>query len=687
MYLQEKIVPIKNHTVFAISLLNEHLLHLFADADISNHGYAYIMDSHSMKKKNVLSLCTIATSSGSKETGLVFPIEALVSHAGLVILIFKREYQYTFRLVDLLHDKVLFEKTQDTRLGRYLAINETGTFGLLYTNSNMLTESFQKTQSNLQTIETLVTSITLDDQDTLMEKLSQLEEIVNTSPSHYEPNFRLDVINLKDQTIVTTLEGNPIVHQSASYQDGWLIYYFDNQKNKFILALYNALGKKIKEYLINTTMSARLYVNNLSETCILLLPNNSIIMIDLLNGIQQSIQPHKGLVSKESIIQCAINESGTQIATLTSTGDIAITQLNNEKPITTLFAKIAPFTDLMELNNQYKPTMATGISFLEKTLLSITAGCYQEITNNLSSTSTNSDLEIQLNEIPSQQELKELAIKIGLSRVADKLTEYYSPMILCKSKPNTAKQIGISHFGGDPDLLDNSYWPLWQKRPMQFIGQFNLEDIAKKVPHSDLPKTGLLSLFIGVDPEGMMIYPSEGIKGNEWKILYQKDMTALQTIKKHTFEYLIDFQPIDFETLHRLPQDDSILIEALHLTREEMIAYQNLMTAINQDDDSYIESPSNARNAMLGHPAIFQNNDLELSCELCRQLGSYFEYPQDTSLLEKLNSDAKELRLLFQLLDEEKLELGLGEFYYFFFITKEDLKNENFDRVWLNGQC
>lgn len=718
MYFREKLFPLVENQALAISLFDEHLVHLFPGKDTFNWGYAHIVNRHTLEKRCVLPLCTrtmppdqekitdylrsaqyVESTSErekyafyaeiEKQTGIAYPIDALVAPNGLAILTFKESDEYFFRTLDLMQNKILTEQRVSTRNSRWLALNDTGTLGVRWRNIN---DNGQPVRNPLLDIASLMKSIS----DGILINLSK------SFASSDKPDLCLEIVRLDELTVTATMETtshlgiNRTAHVSC-YLDNWLVCIHNPQTNEHVLSCYDAQGKKRQEYSIASQYGVQhMEVNNQSGRCKILLLNDRIVIIDLTQGTQKKLNPHMGLTSRDSIINSCLNHDGTLLATIASNNEVVLTSLHTEKPASRLLKTFTSSPAPLTPDGKYTVRMNAGLTFVDDDVMLLTNGQPEIIDD---SNNQNGQIQIlqdatpviTLDQKPSLQELKGIATQLGLARIADPLVEYYAPMVICEALPSLKKnQPGLSCFGGHPDLVDAALWPMWQGRPMQFIGQFNLMEIANKVPDSDLPKTGLLSLFIAIDAEGMMIYPGDHIEGNEWKVIYQKDMTGLKTISHHSFEYEIDFCAIDFRALYRLPNDDSILIESLQLTREEMAAYQELTRLINGDeesDESDKDLNSNENIALRGHPAAFQGNDLELGCEMARQTGSYFDYPQDTEQLNQFKDNAKELRLLFQLMDSEYIDLGLVEFYYFFFISKEDLKNENFDRIWLNGQC
>ncbi|MEZ4335409.1 MAG: YwqG family protein [Sandaracinaceae bacterium] len=66
---------------------------------------------------------------------------------------------------------------------------------------------------------------------------------------------------------------------------------------------------------------------------------------------------------------------------------------------------------------------------------------------------------------------------------------------------------GSSRLGGDPDLPRGTPWPHHAGGPYRFVGQLNLEEVAAEV---QLPRCGLLSLFVADDPEQSFFWQDAG---------------------------------------------------------------------------------------------------------------------------------------------------------------------------------
>lgn len=282
--------------------------------------------------------------------------------------------------------------------------------------------------------------------------------------------------------------------------------------------------------------------------------------------------------------------------------------------------------------------------------------------------------------------------RFGLERVTTEIAAYWSPAVLLKLKRagKKALPVGSSHLGGEPDLPANTPWPQWQNNPMCFIAQFKLEEVAAVQPDNLLPKSGLLSLFMGIDTGDAILGMPES-KGM-LKMIWTPADTRLQRQSMPTVpEDLEPFARYDAATIsfkpggYVLPKEDSYLIEALHLTPEELENYMDLIQQLNK------ELPDGApAHQLLGHPWALQGNDMEMACARAFAGQDPFtlslaDDPQHNEWLRR----ASGWQLLLQLdSDETNSNLLWGDAgLNYWFIQHADLKQQKFDDIWVQMQC
>ncbi len=85
--------------------------------------------------------------------------------------------------------------------------------------------------------------------------------------------------------------------------------------------------------------------------------------------------------------------------------------------------------------------------------------------------------------------------------------------------------IGISHFGGSPDLPPDFQWPQWQGVPQSFIAQIRLDEVAGFTPARMLPPEGLLSFFYDANQETYGDQPSD--QGG-WSVFFFANLPVLK---------------------------------------------------------------------------------------------------------------------------------------------------------------
>jgi uncharacterized protein YwqG len=140
--------------------------------------------------------------------------------------------------------------------------------------------------------------------------------------------------------------------------------------------------------------------------------------------------------------------------------------------------------------------------------------------------------------------------------------------------------------------------------------------------------------------------------------------------------------PFFSEETVTLPPWESLLIDALNLTAEQLDAYQNLLEKTYQDDRW------STRAILGGHPEQIQG-DIMLECAIvaaglhCGD-GSAYQDPR----LPIFRGQARQWRLLFQVPSSDAAGMmwgDLGCLYYC--IRDEDLRARRFERSWMILQC
>lgn len=256
-----------------------------------------------------------------------------------------------------------------------------------------------------------------------------------------------------------------------------------------------------------------------------------------------------------------------------------------------------------------------------------------------------------------------------------------------------ANKIGSTRFGGKPDVPKGFQWAYYEgegldgvtkKRPLSFIAQFDLDEIAKYDTENLLPKTGLLSFF----------YETDSMCGGY-------DPKHKGCARVYYFENKENLSPMDFPD----DLDEEFRFPSVGIKTKREDSYQDYPDFLLQRDkllecwDDYdraakglkINTPANS-SKLLGWADIIQNN-MTIECELISRgyyLGGDWSKVTPRDMQEAEQSSLKDWLLLFQLdtVTKDGFELMFGDcgrIYYY--IRKEELQARNFDNVWLIMQC
>lgn len=285
----------------------------------------------------------------------------------------------------------------------------------------------------------------------------------------------------------------------------------------------------------------------------------------------------------------------------------------------------------------------------------------------------------------NKDELKAILMNLARNEVRISYNEIDEPLSACSSK-----------IGGKPSVPADFVWPRYQgesydgitkERPLSFMAQINLKDAAIYDTENLLPETGILSFFYeqmsmpwGFSPEDsgsakVYYFPAKEVL-NPMDVPADMDEEAVMPEFAITFEKHISLP--GFEDFPDEMTDMQIDWEDYNECRAEC--------GYSCDDWGEVTK-------LLGYPDIIQSS-MEEECEsLARGYRQgcpedYAAIPKD--ILKDIKEKSKDWILLFQMGTIE----GYGSEYMFgdcghiyFWIRKQDLQNQEFDKVWLILQC
>lgn len=253
---------------------------------------------------------------------------------------------------------------------------------------------------------------------------------------------------------------------------------------------------------------------------------------------------------------------------------------------------------------------------------------------------------------------------------------------------------GKTKFGGKPYVPEGFEWPYYEgedmfedraNRPLSFMAQFDLSQLAEFDKDEKLPPTGILSFFYDFESQRWGFDPKD--KGCVRVFLFS--------------EYEGEFSERDF------PDDlpEHLRFPEMGIAAKCSQSYQSYEDFMMQRDPCKLQweeyegvekilnikvPPTGCK--LLGWADPIQGN-MTKQCELVASrgyfLGDGWDHvtPQDRQEAEQWAND--EWQLLFQVNNElSGYKLNLGDNgRMFIYIRKEDLENRNFDNVWLVLQC
>ena len=252
----------------------------------------------------------------------------------------------------------------------------------------------------------------------------------------------------------------------------------------------------------------------------------------------------------------------------------------------------------------------------------------------------------------------------------------------------------VSKIGGKPFVPKDFEWPYYtgvdyldenlKRRPLSFLAQFNLKDIAPFDSDNVLPKSGMLSVFYeletmrwGFDPDdsgcAKIFYFSEINEFGEAD--YPEDLDE---------DFIVTEFFVEASSHISIPQ----FCDYMEDDKPDWDDYDECCIAAGYDPDEW-----GTYSKFLGYADVIQN-PMQEECE-CVTRGYRRGCPEDIKKIpdaEKLDikERANDWVLLFQMgtVETDHYELMFGDCgHIYFWIKKDDLAAKNFEKVWLILQC
>ena len=234
-----------------------------------------------------------------------------------------------------------------------------------------------------------------------------------------------------------------------------------------------------------------------------------------------------------------------------------------------------------------------------------------------------------------------------------------------------------SKFGGLPFVESGDFqWPESGGKPMAFLAQIDLAEVAQVYQYEWLNDQGIVLFFYDVEEMPWGFDPNDRGK---WRVIYQASPdTYFEFPGELDNESKFKEQHVRPKLVNILPSYDDPNIEKLGLSDEEIELYIELD-----------ESDEEPRHQIGGFPSPIQGNHMELESQLASN-GIYVGTPEGYASKEakQLESGSTDWKLLFQFDSDDDLDVMWGDcgMIYFWVQQQKSIVNQ-FDHCWLILQC
>ena len=230
--------------------------------------------------------------------------------------------------------------------------------------------------------------------------------------------------------------------------------------------------------------------------------------------------------------------------------------------------------------------------------------------------------------------------------------------------------VGASKFGGAPDVPADFEWPTWNEKPLGFLAQINLEEVAPFDVDGLLPKSGVLSFFCYMAEE--QDWPHGDAKQKDgWRVFHFstghwiRQEVPLAALSELPF----GCAQITFEVTTSLPAHPGTVSDTQTCVNDWPGWEEFALLYFPADSRSDITGQS--RHQMLGY-SVDINDDARYAAARNSGRGSY----KDWQLLLQIDTDEQDLDFMWG-------DVGA----MFFLIYKDDLAVLDFSNAWCIGDC
>ena len=234
-----------------------------------------------------------------------------------------------------------------------------------------------------------------------------------------------------------------------------------------------------------------------------------------------------------------------------------------------------------------------------------------------------------------------------------------------------------SRLGGLPAIQGRFEWPHWRERPLSFVADIELAEIAAASKFDWLPDSGRLLFFYDSEQDAWGFDPKD--KG-AWAVYFDPSEEAAP----------LAVPPPGLPSHGRYPE---VPIEAA-----ESVSFpgpERLGEAIGELSDDEWAAVDERRRTDLpahqigGYPSPVQGEGMELECQMASN-GVHVGEPEgyNSAQAQSLQAGAADWQLLLQLDSNDAADMMWGDVgMLYFWVRKQDSANKDFSKVWMVLQC
>lgn len=279
---------------------------------------------------------------------------------------------------------------------------------------------------------------------------------------------------------------------------------------------------------------------------------------------------------------------------------------------------------------------------------------------------------------------RELLKHFDLLRFETLIERFEKPAVAFHLSETKTSSDACSRLGGLPLLPPNYEWPCSRVRPLDFLLQIDLAEVASVDLTNTLPSVGLLTFFYDLENEPWGYDPAEL---DELRVELITDEVLIPR-ELPSAELALPEHSLNFTPSMTIPHFGSRAYDLLALeaqfTDAESDRYLDMIDAFERRF-----YPAGAGlHRLLGHSANVQG-DMQLEAQLvtnglyCGDSSGY-----DDPRAKELESGVDDWVLLLQLDTDDRADIMWGDAgMLYYWIRSDDLRALRFDRVWMALQC